>query len=93
LEINRIDIKEAIMKQLRSGLGVLGAVLIATTDVWAAAGIRQDNSGMFVWVFLGVCALIVVAQAVPALFLLASAVKGFAAVIKGRKKVTVQSDS
>ena len=57
------------MKNLKLGLGIMSAVLIATTDVWAAAGTRQDNSGMFVWVFLGVCALIVVAQTVPAMLL------------------------
>ena len=47
-----------------------------------AAGGRVDDSGIFVWVFLGFCALIVVAQVVPALLLLFGMAKGVASVVK-----------
>jgi hypothetical protein len=47
-----------------------------------AAGERVDDSGIFVWVFLGFCALIVVAQVVPALLLLFGMAKGVASVVK-----------
>ena len=48
----------------------------------AASNLSVDNSGMFVWVFLGFCALIVVAQIVPAVLLLTGMVKGVASVVK-----------
>jgi hypothetical protein len=47
-----------------------------------AAGGRLDDSGIFIWVFLGFCALIVVAQVVPALLLLFGMAKGIASVVK-----------
>lgn len=43
-----------------------------------AAGARQDNSGLVVWIFLGFCALIVVAQLVPAALMAMGLIKGFA---------------
>ena len=55
------------MKHLKLGYVVVITLLIAATNVWAAEGVRCDNSGIFVWAFLGICALIVVAQLVPAL--------------------------
>lgn len=54
------------MRHLKLGYVVVITLLIATTNVWAAEGVRHDNSGIYVWVFLGMCALIVVAQLVPA---------------------------
>ena len=42
----------------------------------AATGGREDTSGLFVWAFLGLCALIVAAQVVPALLMTVGAVKG-----------------
>jgi hypothetical protein len=57
---------------------------IATTAPVAAfaSGGRVDDSGIFVWVFLGFCALIVVAQVVPAVLLLFGMAKGVASVVK-----------
>lgn len=43
--------------------------------VWAAVG-REDNSDLFVWIFLVFCALIVVAQLIPALMVLLGFTKG-----------------
>ena len=44
-----------------------------------AAGAREDHSGIVVWVFLGFCALIVIAQLVPAVLLMTGMIKGVAA--------------
>jgi hypothetical protein len=44
--------------------------------VWAAATGREDNSDLFVWIFLAFCALIVVAQLVPAMMLFMGFAKG-----------------
>jgi hypothetical protein len=58
-------------------LGTLGPV-----TAFAANGMSEDNSGIFVWVFLGFCALIVVAQVIPAVLLMTGMVKGIVAVVK-----------
>ncbi|OHB27020.1 MAG: hypothetical protein A2X84_07335 [Desulfuromonadaceae bacterium GWC2_58_13] len=51
------------------------ALLSPISSAFAASG-RSDNSGFVVWVFLGFCALIVVAQVVPALMVMLGLVKG-----------------
>ena len=56
---------------------------IAAAPVTAfASGGRVDDSGIFVWVFLGFCAMIVVAQVVPAVLLMVGMAKGVASVVK-----------
>ncbi len=52
------------------------AALIATAAPAFAAGARQDHSGILVWAFLGMCALIVVAQVIPALMMATGLVRG-----------------
>lgn len=59
---------------------VLGTIVPATA--FAASGVREDSSGIFVWIFLGFCALIVVAQVIPALLLMFGMAKGVASVVK-----------
>ena len=44
--------------------------------LWAADAAREDNSDLFVWIFLAFCALIVVAQLVPAMMMLLGFAKG-----------------
>ena len=57
--------------------------ILAPVSAFAASnGLSEDNSGIFVWVFLGFCALIVVAQIVPAVLLLTGMVKGVVSVVK-----------
>ena len=57
--------------------------ILAPASAFAASnGLSADNSGVFVWVFLGFCALIVVAQIVPAVLLLTGMVKGVVSVVK-----------
>ncbi len=53
--------------------------------VWAAAG-REDNSDLFVWIFLVFCAMIVVAQLIPALMVLFGFTKG---IIKGKQEEVI----
>ena len=63
------------MKTTRTALTTL-ATLLAAAPTLAATGARSDHSGILVWAFLGMCALIVVAQVVPAALLLVEMVKG-----------------
>jgi len=61
---------------------IIGTITPAT--VFAATnGLSEDNSGIFVWVFLGFCALIVVAQVIPAVLLMTGMVKGVVSAAKG----------
>ena len=55
---------------------------IAPATAFAASGAREDGSGIFVWVFLGFCALIVVAQIIPAVLLMFGMAKGIKSVVK-----------
>jgi hypothetical protein len=76
--------KESIMKNLNltKTLTLCLAFLGANgTTAWAADVVREDNSDLFVWIFLAFCALIIVAQLIPAALM----VMGFA---KGVKKGT-----
>ncbi len=56
---------------------------IAPATAFAANGLSEDNSGIFVWVFLGFCAMIVVAQVIPAILLMTGMVKGAVSAAKG----------
>jgi hypothetical protein len=66
------------MKRTMTTLGIL---IGNVTTAWAATG-REDNSDLFVWIFLAFCALIVIAQLIPA----AMVIFGFT---KSVKKQTV----
>jgi hypothetical protein len=50
----------------------------AAMPALAASAGRTDHSGILVWAFLGFCALVVVAQLVPATMMLLGIVKGVA---------------
>ncbi len=54
------------------------AAILTTTATPALAAGREDTSGIFVWAFLGLCALIVAAQVVPALLMMVGAARGMA---------------
>jgi heme/copper-type cytochrome/quinol oxidase subunit 4 len=64
-------------------IGLIIAAFFTAVPLWAAAAAREDNSDLFVWIFLAFCALVVVAQLIPAILMLL----GFA---KGVKKKSVQ---
>jgi hypothetical protein len=53
------------------------ALVLSATPAFAAPHF-VDNSGIVVWTFLGFCALIVVAQLIPALAMIVSSCKAFA---------------
>lgn len=64
------------------------AVLIGSASTaFAATGAREDNSGLFVWIFLGFCALIVVAQLIPAIMV----VLGFAKALGKQREEAPQT--
>jgi hypothetical protein len=52
------------------------SILAAASPVLAAGPVREDHSGIVVWAFLGFCALIVIAQLVPATLMMVGLVKG-----------------
>ena len=71
------------MRALTTLMGILAPV-----TAFAASGAREDSSGIFVWVFLGFCALIVVVQVVPALMLMFGMAKGITSVVKEEMATT-----
>ena len=52
------------------------AATMATAAPAFAAPTYTDNSGLLVWSFLGFCAVIVVAQVMPAVMMMVGMVKG-----------------
>ena len=59
--------------------------ILAPVTAMAATGAMEANSGIFVWVFLGFCSMIVVGQVVPAVLLMTGMVKGIVSVVKDEK--------
>jgi len=57
------------MKTVARNIFLFAAALSPATEALAAGG-REDNSGIFVWIFLAFCALIIVAQLVPSILML-----------------------
>ncbi|MHB8765541.1 MAG: hypothetical protein ACYDA8_14570 [Deferrisomatales bacterium] len=70
----------------------LAVGLVGPGTVAAAEGAaRQDTSGVFVWAFLGLCALIVVAQLVPAILMAVGAARGVAQGLRSAKGREVEA--
>ena len=67
---------------MRALITTIVGTLAPASAFAAASNLSADNSGMFVWVFLGFCALIVVAQVIPAVLLLTGMVKGAVSVVR-----------
>lgn len=66
-------------------------ILLAIQSCWAAnlmasTGAREDNSMLLVYLFLGMCALIVIMQLLPAMFLLLGMVKSLFSGNRGQVK-------
>ncbi len=74
------------MKTLATIIG-----LLAPATAFAATGAREDNSGLFVWIFLGFCAMIVVAQVIPAVLLMFGMAKGVKAAVTTEAHATVKN--
>ena len=77
------------MKTLRTLLNVIAVVLSTAGYAWAVDTTQTYQSGIMVLLFLGVVALIIVAQMVPALILMVGTISAFAKKIGARKKVAV----
>jgi hypothetical protein len=58
-------------------IAAISIVLGSFSSAFAASA-RHDSSGIVVWIFLGFCGLIVMAQLLPALMLMFGLVKGVA---------------
>jgi len=65
------------MRALATVMGI-----IAPATAFAASGASEEGSGVFVWIFLGFFALIVVGQLVPAVMLITGLVRGITAKTK-----------
>jgi hypothetical protein len=50
--------------------------ILAPVSAFATSGAGEEGSGIFVWIFLGFFAIIIVAQLVPAAMLFTGLVKG-----------------
>ena len=74
--------KEVVMKTARTILSTLVLVLLAVSPAMAVDTTRTYHSGWLVLLFIGLFALIVVAQMVPAMIMLLGVVKGAAAATK-----------
>ena len=61
------------MKAIATIMGI-----IAPATAFAASGAGEEGSGIFVWIFLGFFAMIVVGQLVPAVMLITGLIKGIA---------------
>jgi phage-related minor tail protein len=70
--------KETVMRANGRIASMIAVVVGNAYPAFAASGAREDSSGLAVWIFLGFCALIVLAQLVPAVLMMLGLVKGVA---------------
>jgi len=73
------------MKALATIMGI-----IAPATAFAASGASGEGSGIFVWIFLGFFALIVVGQLVPAVMLMTGIIKGFTSKTAAKVKTAIK---
>jgi hypothetical protein len=66
------------MKTTLRTIAAAAVVTLAAVTPAFAAPTYSDNSGLLVWSFLGFCAVIVVAQVLPAVMMMVGIVKGVA---------------
>jgi hypothetical protein len=64
------------MNAMRTSLMAMVLSLVATAPAFAATTTKVYNSGVLVLAFLGFCAMVVVAQMIPAIITLVGMVKG-----------------
>lgn len=57
-------------------LSILATLSGLSSNALAATGAREDSSMLLVWAFLGMCALIVIIQLMPAVFMTVGMIKG-----------------
>lgn len=81
------------MEKLRVLFSALVVGLVAATPAFAASTTRVYTSGVLVLVFLGFCALVVVAQLIPAIISLVGMIKSAAATSREQQTVQVKSNN
>jgi hypothetical protein len=77
------------MRTIKALLTSAAIILLTVHQAWAVDTTQTYQSGILVLVFLGVCALIIVAQMVPALILMLGTVAAFAKKLRSKEKVAV----
>lgn len=77
------------MKAIRTLLTTAAILVLTVHQAWAVDTTQTYQSGILVLLFLGVCALIVVAQMVPALILMLGTASAFVKKIRGKERVAV----
>ncbi len=76
------------MKSKLTILMILATQFGLASNLMAAAGAREDSSMILVYLFLGMCALIVIMQLMPALFLVFGMLKSLFSGSKGQVKTS-----
>ena len=77
------------MKAIRTLLTAAAMIMLTVHQAWAVDTTQTYQSGILVLLFLGVCALIVVAQMVPALILMLGTISAFAKKVRGKERAAV----
>jgi 5-bromo-4-chloroindolyl phosphate hydrolysis protein len=75
------------MEKMKTALMALGLLLMAS-PAFAVDTTKVYNSGILVLVFIGICALLVVSQMIPAIIMLAGTIKSL---FKNRKMAAAQA--
>ena len=74
------------MKRIRIMIGAPALLAISAHPAFAASTATVYNSGILVLGFLGICALVVVAQLIPAIMVLLGMLKGMVKGMLGAKE-------
>lgn len=77
------------MKAIRTLLTAAAIIMLTVHQAWAVDTTRAGQGGIIVLLFLGICALIVVAQMVPALILLLGMISGLVKAVGAKRQVAV----
>lgn len=64
------------MKNLKCSVMVGAIWLSLVSSALAETSVRQDDSNMLVWLFLGACALIILMQLIPVITMTFGLIKG-----------------
>ncbi|UCF88320.1 MAG: hypothetical protein JSV70_07850 [bacterium] len=77
------------MKTIRALITTAAMILLTVHQAYAVDTTQTYQSGMLVLLFLGVCALIVVAQMVPALILMMGTISALAKKLRRKERAAV----
>jgi len=82
--------KEDVMRKQYLLINTLAVWLATITNAYAAETTKVYSSGILVLIFIGFCALVVVAQLIPAILVLMGVIKGF---VKGSKEKPIEVEA